>query len=239
MRRRSLYQEVSEDILDFIGKSEFPLGCRLPTTRDFATKFNVSYAIVRQALIALEARGIIEIRERQGAYVRNNLKFDALEVLQFGSLDIIESLALIQGEAAAIAAQFISQPSLRDLEKFKIDNQGVTIIRAESAFHNLIIRATNNDVLISMAENLWDRLSKELSIRTAYSEVFKANRECLNTARSKILRALGDQDSEGARLNMRAYFNHIIEDILSASEQQAYKEVKNTTSKTRSRFQLS
>ena len=239
MRNRHLYREVSKRILDLIGSSNLPTGGRLPSARSLATEFGVSYAVVRQALIALEAQGLLEVKDGSGTYVCDKFKFSAYGSPEFGSFDLIEALALVQAEAAAVAAPIISQQSLFELETFDANRQGMTDVQADSAFHNLVVRSTNNDVLILMVESLWEIQNSELKLRNAYLGVFESNDGCLKTARSTILRALKCRDAKGARLAMRAYFDCIMEALLSASEERAYQEVKSKTSRTRSRFLLS
>lgn len=243
MRTKPLYHDVSKEILDFISTSKLPSGGRLPPTRDLADKFGVSHTVVRQALIALEAQGVLESKNGYGAYVCDKFRFSSRGSPEFGSFELVEALALVEAEAAAVAAPIISQKSILELEEFdKImcsqSYEEWADGQADSAFHNLIVRSTNNEVLTLMVESLWKIQNSESKLRKAYLEAFDTNDGCLQRERSAILLALKGRNAEGARTAMHAYFNCIMESLLAKSEERAYQDVKNKTSETRSRYLL-
>ena len=64
-----LYQQVADQIARLIEAGRFSVGTRLPPERDLATRFGVSRPTVREALVALEIAGLIEVRVSSGAYV--------------------------------------------------------------------------------------------------------------------------------------------------------------------------
>jgi DNA-binding FadR family transcriptional regulator len=59
-----------EQVADQIGGGEFLPGQRLPAERDLAKMLAVSRPVVREAMIALEIGGLIEVRTGSGAFVR-------------------------------------------------------------------------------------------------------------------------------------------------------------------------
>ena len=69
MVEKRLYHSVANQILELIDSGVFPPGSRLPGERDLAKKFGVSRVAVREAEIALQAKGRIEIKVGSGAYV--------------------------------------------------------------------------------------------------------------------------------------------------------------------------
>ena len=69
MAEKRLYHTVANKILELIDSGVFPPGSRLPGERDLAKKFGVSRVAVREAEIALQAKGRIEIKVGSGAYV--------------------------------------------------------------------------------------------------------------------------------------------------------------------------
>src|SRR5471030_225567 len=64
-----LYRVVADRIQDLIREEKIAGGERLPSGRDLATKLSVSRASLREALIALELGGVIEVRGGSGVYV--------------------------------------------------------------------------------------------------------------------------------------------------------------------------
>ena len=64
-----LYQQVAEQITHLIQTGAFPIGCKLPPERDLATQFGISRPTIREALIALEIAGLVDVRTGSGATV--------------------------------------------------------------------------------------------------------------------------------------------------------------------------
>ncbi len=67
---RRLYRQIADQLRALIEAGEFRVGTRLPPERDLALKMGVSRPSVREALIALEVEGLVEVRMGSGIYVR-------------------------------------------------------------------------------------------------------------------------------------------------------------------------
>jgi GntR family transcriptional repressor for pyruvate dehydrogenase complex len=66
---RRLYRQIADQLRQLIERGEFPVGARLPPERDLAVQLGVSRPSVREALIALEVEGWVEVRMGSGIYV--------------------------------------------------------------------------------------------------------------------------------------------------------------------------
>jgi DNA-binding FadR family transcriptional regulator len=64
-----LYRQIAEQLRSLIAVGEFAAGSRLPAERDLAKQLGVSRPSVREALIALEVEGWVEVRTGSGVYV--------------------------------------------------------------------------------------------------------------------------------------------------------------------------
>ena len=62
VRSTRIYEEIVRQVKQLIGEGRLKSGDRLPPERDLAEKFMVSRTSVREALRALQSRGLIEIR---------------------------------------------------------------------------------------------------------------------------------------------------------------------------------
>ena len=58
---RRLYQEIALQIRAHIESGEFPVGSRLPAERELAQELKVSRPSVREAILALEVEGLVEV----------------------------------------------------------------------------------------------------------------------------------------------------------------------------------
>ena len=66
---RKLYRQVADSILASIESGGYKPGTRLPSERDLAVAFKVSRPTIREAMIALEIRGLVESRHGSGIYI--------------------------------------------------------------------------------------------------------------------------------------------------------------------------
>src|SRR5260370_21304728 len=69
---RKLYRQVADTIMASIKSGEYKPGSRLPSERDLAASFKVSRPTIREAMIALEIRGLVEARQGSGIYITSH-----------------------------------------------------------------------------------------------------------------------------------------------------------------------
>ena len=63
---RRLYRRIADQLRSLIEHGEYAVGTRLPPERDLAAQLGVSRPSVREALIALEVEGLVEVRMGSG-----------------------------------------------------------------------------------------------------------------------------------------------------------------------------
>ena len=243
MSTNRLYHSVASRIIELIDSGAFPPGSRLPGERDLAEKFGVSRVAVREAEIALQAQGRLEIKVGSGAYVLETLSSNANDVPKVGPFELTEARALMEAEAAALAASMISEETIAELEGYlaimsgKIDGD-ISHDEADEAFHMTIARATNNQAIVFVIDAMWKMRREAALVQSVYRNVCDRDNKSREREHLAILDALKKRDSSAARAAMRAHFTRMIEALLEASEEEAYQEVKRQASESRSRFLL-
>ncbi len=124
-----------------------------------AEQLGVSRTPVREAIRKLELENFVEMIPRKGAYVA--------ELKAKDILDILEIRALLEGFAAASAAEKMTDDEVKlltsTLEKFekavtKQDRQAM--IDNDNKFHDLIFQATRNNKLIDIVNSLQDQFQR-------------------------------------------------------------------------------
>lgn len=245
MAEQRLYHKVANQILELIDSGVFPPGSRLPGERDLAEKFGVSRVSIREAEIALQAQGRIEIKVGSGAYVLDGGGQLGRGLPRVGPFELSEARALFEAESAALAAPIITEDALDELEGY-IDDMlskdgptGSHVEEADRLFHLTIAKATNNPAIIFTIESLWKMRTDAMQVQTIYESVCHSDSVLLEKEHREILNALRSRDSSAARKAMKAHFTRMIGTLLEASEAEAYKEVKRKASESRSRFLLS
>ena len=210
-----LYRQIAEQLRVLIGKGEFPVGARLPAERDLARQLGVSRPSVREALIAMEVEGWVEIRTGSGIYV---LDRDAkgkgikLAPTEWGPLELIRARRVIEGEIASMAAV---QAKRKDIDAMRkaisametSAAQGVLPLDGDRAFHTAIVECCGNVVLIETVQTFWDSRRGPLFTRLGgYFETLKSW-EAAIAEHKAILEAIEAHDGARARDAMHAHMD--------------------------------
>ncbi len=158
-----IYKQIKENKIGHNNK--------LPSERELAFLFNVTRPLVREALAILEAFGIIEVRDRQGVFIKEKSWNEIALPISFLTdwpLDILpqvfEARMVLEPKAAAIAARRRTKSDIEKLNEilaemerlFKEDVSEKASLgeRWNTIFHALVVATTKNDVLCRMHEGI-------------------------------------------------------------------------------------
>ncbi|MCF6196449.1 MAG: FadR family transcriptional regulator [Emcibacter sp.] len=243
MAEKRLYHTVANQILELIDSGVFPPGSRLPGERDLAEKFGVSRVAVREAEIALQAQGRLEIKVGSGVYVLDINDVPVNGLPKVGPFELTEARALFEAESAALAASIITDEAIAELESYIAIMSGkvsgnMNPDEADKAFHLAIARATNNHAILFVVDSMWRMRTEAAQSEQVYRNVCDKNSSYREDEHQAILEALKKRDSVAARTSMRRHFTRMIEALLVESEEEAYQEVKRKALESRSRFLL-
>jgi len=176
---RRLYRQIADQIRTLIGKGEVAPGARLPAERDLARQLGVSRPSLREALIALEVEGLLDVRVGSGIYVTQaDGRGRAVEIDgASGPFEVIRARWMIEGECAALAARNGTSAQLRAIRKAHADlvresKRHHNPLEADRAFHVAIAEATGNSALELVVQTLWDQrvgpLYRALELKLEY-----------------------------------------------------------------------
>ena len=156
MGNRRLFWRIVDKVEALINQGEFSAGSRLPPERELADMFDVSRPTIREAIIALEVRGRVEVKTGSGVYVIEQQE-TSVKTKEISAFELTQARALIEGEIAALAAQSITDEELAQLKQTLIAmEKGLYVEQADREFHEIIARATRNKALEYAVANLWD-----------------------------------------------------------------------------------
>ncbi len=214
-----LYQQVAEQVSRLIETGELARGERLPAERDLAAKLGVSRPTVREAMIALEIAGLVEVRTGAGIYVRDSVAAAGGLVYSVpdagvGPLELIEARRVIECEVAARAAAAIDDAQLRAITEtltMMAEADGTKAHReADRLFHRRIAEATNNAVLIKVVDRLWtDMFSPIFERLGAFTGLMPDSVNWTLADHREICAALEAHDPDRARSAMDLHLNHV------------------------------
>lgn len=229
---RKLYQQVASAITDAIAAGRYPRGQRLPSERDLAEEFGVSRPTIREAMLALEIRGMVEARHGSGIYVTDAPPSQtAATELDIGAFELTEARALFEPEAAALAATTITEAELDALEEILDEmveeNAGAGGgEQADRRFHVAIAQATRNAAIVSVIENLWDARYRSPLCRHMLGRARAVGVKPKIDEHRRLLDALRTRDPQQARRAMREHLERVIEALLAATELEALEKAR-------------
>jgi GntR family transcriptional regulator, transcriptional repressor for pyruvate dehydrogenase complex len=215
---RNLSREIAERIAGEITRGKLDAGARLPTEQEMVAAMGVSRTVVREAVAALRAEGLVVSRQGAGVFVAPDvarrpfrLVLDGLPSIE-EVLDVMELRGSVEVEAAGLAASRGSATTRRRVARAlaAIDralDRGESAIDEDFAFHRAIAEATGNPQFPHFLEYLGRFIIPRQSIRVAahrpeggrtYLETFQREHAVISAA---IIR----QDAPAARQAMREH----------------------------------
>lgn len=241
-RSRRLYEAIAETLSERIADGLHPVGTRLPPERELAEQFGVGRPTVREALIALEIAGLVEVRTGSGVYVqalrpRQGSSFE----LDIGPFELVEARMLIEGETAALAAELASVEQRTAIDAALAameaeDAQGEGGETADREFHVAIARGTQNSALVLVVEQLWNVRDKSPLTARLHQRLRARGVRPRLAEHIAVRDAITARAPDAARAAMRAHLRRVLDDLLEATEVEEVEAARARVSKQRERF---
>jgi len=211
---RRLYRQIADQIAALIEKGEYGAGSRLPPERDLAKQLGVSRPSVREALIALEVEGYVEVRVGSGVYVtpERAAASEASLPTDSGPFELIRARWIIEAECAALAARHATRAQVRAIDE-SIDemesqrDRGTMPLGADRQFHLRIAEASGNSALALVVKTLWDQRQGPLFLRLEHHFDTPALWTVAIREHRDIAGAIARHDASAARASMRRHMD--------------------------------
>ena len=188
---------------------EFAPGERLMEI-SLANRLGVSRTPVREAIRKLELEGLVIMIPRKGAQVAR--------ITEKNLRDVIEIRTVLEEFAAVLACELIDQAGLHDLrqahEDFirSVENGDILdIVDKDETFHDTIFRATNNDRLISIINNLREQFYR---YRMEYVKDIRQRSNLVEEHR-ELLDAISSRDSIKAKELMKTHLLNQQQEVIN------------------------
>lgn len=211
-----LYRMIADQIAGRIRAGDFPPGSRLPSERDLAEQLQVSRPSVREALIALEIEGYVEVRVGAGVFVVHAREVQqassagvALVAGDIGPFELLETRLLVEPTCAALTA---TQATPQQVEAIARVHATPALTHAhDRAFHETVAAGCGNAALAATIAHLG--LLSEQSALYARLETHFLTPHVWQTAHdehTRILEAITRRDGTGARVAMESHLTGVL-----------------------------
>jgi GntR family transcriptional regulator, transcriptional repressor for pyruvate dehydrogenase complex len=216
-----LYEQIVQQIEGSILRGDLSEGSQLPAERDLAKQFGVSRTAVREAIKALQEKGLVDAFPGRGTFVTNgtsnSMRRSLDRIIKSGETDgwayLVEVREILEPEIAALAAvratdqDFAAMKDAVDvMDQAARDSD--TFIEADLDFHLALAEAAANPIVLSLIDSIVGLL-REQRLR-----IFSigGGPERGQHHHKRILDAIKRRDTQGARAAMQAHLSQVRED---------------------------
>jgi GntR family transcriptional repressor for pyruvate dehydrogenase complex len=219
----NLAEQVMARLANDIRSGRLAPGARLPTEQALTTALGVSRTVVREAVAALRADGLVVTRRGSGAYVADPaagpFRITAPKAAVLSDvLEVMELRLAVEVEAAALAAERATRRQIgairtawRAIDRALQGGEGA--VAEDFAFHRAIAEATGNRqfprFLAFLGSHVIPRQSVRLSVDTPAER--RAYLERIQHEHARIVTGISDQDPAEARRAMREHLTRSLE----------------------------
>ncbi|MFF2177685.1 FadR/GntR family transcriptional regulator [Lysinibacillus sp. NPDC058147] len=222
IKSKKIYEEVSEILYEKIRAGELKPGDRLDSVEQLAEQLQVSRSAIREALSALKAMGLIDIKQGSGTFVKSNqsnqLDFPLSTAILTNKQDIshlLEVRKIIEVGAAASAAIHRTEEDIQSMmqildEMKQVHGDGELGEKVDFQFHATISAASQNPLLATILDQvsgLMIETMKETRRIWLYSKNITS--EKLYDEHMQIFLAIKQQNEELAKHAMASHLSNV------------------------------
>jgi DNA-binding FadR family transcriptional regulator len=197
--KSTLVEGVISRLEELIACGEWPVGCRVPPEPELVRGLGVSRNTVREAVRALVHAGLLDPRPGDGTYVRADTGLDAAlgrAARRWGAIDVLEVRNMLERDAARLAAQRRDDADVQSIEaalkRVAAASDGCAFVEADAAFHEAVVAATHNRVLIELYAHL------AAPLRVSVAEALRADSAAHDASHQTLARAIRSGDADAA-----------------------------------------
>ncbi|MDO9360390.1 MAG: GntR family transcriptional regulator [Polaromonas sp.] len=197
---RALYEEVAELLRQRIFSRELEPGSWIDELK-LAEEYGISRTPLREALKVLATEGLVTMKVRRGAYVT--------EVSERDLSDVYHLLALLESDAAGVAAAQATDSQLKELQALHRDLEKAVgnrerFFQINEAFHMRLLEIANNRWRDQMVADL-----RKVMKLNRHNSLLKSGRIEESLAEHEaIMKALQSRDAAAAMQGMQTHFRN-------------------------------
>lgn len=218
LRSARLYEQLVHQIENKVLSGELRPGDRLPSERELAEQFGISRTAVREAVKALQEKGLVDIQVGRGTFIKHGTSQAVRQSLDLmvrigrtdGHADLVQVRAILEPEIAALAAEHASPEQLERMQNAveamdRALHDAEAFVEADLAFHLALASASGNSLIPILIDPIVDLL------REQRKRIFlvPGGPQRGQVYHKRILEAIRRHDVMEAREAMRAHLEQV------------------------------
>lgn len=222
LMKKNHYEEITEQLKRMILDGKLKVGDKLPSTKEMCEQFGVGRSTMREALSALKAMGMLEIRQGGVSRVIANApaeidlpELQSIRMNRDTLLELLEARQSLEVSNAVIASEKRTVDDVNLLgntiqEMKRCIGDDLEGERSDLFFHLTLAKATHNSVMVQLFESIVNQL--EVAIREVRRVELYANRSVarrLYKEHLAVFEAVAEGDAELAAQYMRRHLQHV------------------------------
>lgn len=229
------YQSVGNSLLDRIRTGEFRATGKLPTERELAEVYGVGRAVVRDALVMLEVKGLVQSRQGSGIYItRKAYEIEPIQAVKIrerpawellpvgGPFELMQAHQWFESHIARLAATQVTEGDILHIQHACDDYGAAGFADARESLklqvHMAIAAATQNVELTVLVGQLWMRRDNDPFWKVNGPRLHDAqNRDRWIQDHARLLSAIRGRDGDGAYVAMWQHMESV-KQLLSSGE---------------------
>jgi GntR family transcriptional regulator, transcriptional repressor for pyruvate dehydrogenase complex len=210
-REPRLSDKVTDAILASIASNQLKPGDSLPTERELGEQFGVSRTVIREAVRALSAKGMLEVKGGSGVRivavdektVRESMRhFVKGSDMDYGKVD--EVRRVLEVAAAGLAAERATPEDIErineTIEQMDTSCEDIeSTVQFDIAFHRALARSTHNELFLVLHDSMGEML---LEVRRRNLSRGAERRRLVVEMHRRIRDAVASHDPEAAKVAM-------------------------------------
>lgn len=227
--KQKVYEIIFQQIQHKITTGQLKMGDKLPSERELAVQYSVSRTSIREALRLLELNDLVEIRQGDGTFIKNNaqqaiqnqLTNVVLKTDQTTLYEILELRLILESQCAALAALRATGQDIeniaRTLEMMKNTDDEETGLQADLDFHMSIAKAANNSVLAQLIASFTPHMRNTIEVTRKHRLSSTENITRTFEEHKAIYIAISRGESERAKSLMEDHIRTIRQELSELS----------------------
>lgn len=212
---KKISESVVEQIEKMIESGTFEPGDKLPSVRELCDKFGVGRTAVRDAIITLKGKGMVDVKQGEGTFI---CEFDTTRIFNQQwiyphSEDIKKLFQVRKVLETGIAENAAMYRSDEDIQKMKniLSSKSVTGWESDYNFHMAIAQSTRNDIITQLMQFISTTTKKAMNDFHTYIQNQDSIVTKIDEQHFQIFEAIKNQESQTANLKMREHLDYVEE----------------------------
>ncbi|AUG38289.1 FadR family transcriptional regulator [Bacillus velezensis] len=223
-----MYEEVADALLEKIKAGELKPGEKLDSVQALSESFQVSRSAVREALSALKAMGLVDMKQGEGTYIREFEPSHVSQPLSSALLmkkedvkQLLEVRKLLELGVAAMAAEKRTEDDLQKIRQALLEMKGIDGDeelgeKADFSFHMALAEASQNGLLKHLMNHVSALLLETMrETRKIWLFSKRTSVQRLYEEHERIYSAVAAKDADEAEAAMTAHLTNV-EEVLGA-----------------------